>query len=138
MYKNELILIIFFYFVIYSMYRVPIFLKQNRYNTFVRFIIKAIISLIKMNKKQNRRKKLELIKKFNISSQDAEKIINKILWQGMKKEYLIESINQPNDSSFSILKTKIKEEYKYYPINKKSFKLVVFLENDIVVGWKMR
>ena len=36
----------------------------------------------------------------------------------MKKEYLIESHGQPNDSSFTIFKTKIKEEHKYYPINK--------------------
>jgi hypothetical protein len=66
----------------------------------------------------------------------AALILAKKIRQGMTSEQVKLSWGQPLDVDQNVLKTKIKETWKYTAAGKNRFANRVFLENDMVVGWK--
>jgi hypothetical protein len=66
----------------------------------------------------------------------AQRILNHEYWQGMTKKMLLEAMGEPADQDENILRSKTKETWKYGQEGVNRFKLRVFLENDVVVGWK--
>jgi hypothetical protein len=79
-----------------------------------------------------------LTKKFG--ADEANKIMDRKIWQGMTKDMLLHSRGEPGDIEETIYKTKTKANYFYdsYTTSHKNikYKLRITLENDIVVGWK--
>jgi hypothetical protein len=86
-----------------------------------------------------------LTKKFG--ADEANKIREGKIWQGMTKDMLLHSKDsyhhpggEPGDIEETIYKTKTKANYFYdsYTTSHKNikYKLRITLENDIVVGWK--
>lgn len=65
----------------------------------------------------------------------AQKILDKIIWQGETANQLLDSLGKPEACSEKVLKTKRKESWKYNHRHGRVYDLVVQLENGIVVGW---
>jgi hypothetical protein len=63
-------------------------------------------------------------------------IIARQVWQGMTDEQLTDSWGNPVDIGREIVRTKIKETWKYGQTGKNRFRNRVYLENGIVIGWK--
>jgi predicted Na+-dependent transporter len=63
-------------------------------------------------------------------------IMSRDIWHDMTKEQLLDSWGHPEDVTTTVLKTKIKETYKYGQTGKNKFSKWVMIENDVVVGWK--
>lgn len=63
-------------------------------------------------------------------------IVKGDVWHDMSKEQLLESWGRPHDVKTTTLKTKIKEEYRYDCVGINRYRRRVYLENDVVVGWK--
>ena len=76
-----------------------------------------------------------LVDRFG-SEEYATRIMNKVIWQGMTNEMLIESRGNPDDIDKSVFKTKTRETWKYGKIGKNRYEERIMLENGIVVGWK--
>lgn len=66
----------------------------------------------------------------------ADRIIAKRVWQGMTAEQLRESWGRPADMDQTVYKTKTKTTWKYNQTGKNRFGDRIFLEDDVVVGWK--
>jgi hypothetical protein len=69
--------------------------------------------------------------------QAADLILARKVWQGMTDEQLIESWGSPDDKDSEIKRTTRKETWKYGQTGKNRFSNRVFLENGIVIGWKI-
>ncbi|WP_020564635.1 hypothetical protein [Methylosarcina fibrata] len=107
--------------------------------TIIIFIISAFISLkilgaiVRKVQRDSRRK--FLVKKYE-NAHIAEKILDGYIWQGQTSEQLFDSRGGPNDIERKVLKSKTKETWKYHQVRKGQFRIRIFLENDIVVGWE--
>ena len=55
----------------------------------------------------------------------------------MNVEQLIESWGSPADIAREIVKTRKKETWKYVQTGKNRFANRIYLENEIVIGWKV-
>jgi len=84
-----------------------------------------------------KRRRQELLEKYGDESV-VERIMNRIIWQGMSQEQLIDSWGRPVAKDQKVYKTKIAETFKYNQTGKNQFKDRVLLENGFVVGWKQR
>lgn len=62
-------------------------------------------------------------------------ILKKIIWQGETTEQLLDSLGKPVDIDLKTLKTKKKETWKYNHKSGNRFRLRIFIENNVVVGW---
>lgn len=67
----------------------------------------------------------------------AARIGERRVWQGMTMEQLIESWGNPADIAREIVKTRRKETWKYVQTGKNRFANRIYLENGIVIGWKI-
>lgn len=65
----------------------------------------------------------------------AERILSKTIWVGETADQLIDSLGHPSDTDETVLKTKRKEIWKYYPKSTSRYGLRVKVENGVVVGW---
>lgn len=63
-------------------------------------------------------------------------MLEKQLWVGETSDELRDSLGHPCVIDREVLKTKIKEEWKYYPRGARSFGLCIYLNDGEVVGWK--
>jgi uncharacterized protein len=67
----------------------------------------------------------------------AARIVAHKVWQGMTVEQLIKSWGSPADIDCEIVKTRKKETWKYVQTGKNRFANRIYLENGIVIGWKI-
>lgn len=80
------------------------------------------------------RRKKRLVEKYG--EEVAAMIIARKVWQGMTKEQLTESWGNPVDVGREIIRTKVKETWKYNQTGKNRFSDRIYLENGTVIGWK--
>jgi uncharacterized protein len=80
------------------------------------------------------RREQRLVEKYG--AEIAAQIIAQKVWQGMTEEQLTESWGDPAGVGREIIRTKIKETWKYNQTGKNRFSNRVYLENGIVIGWK--
>lgn len=80
------------------------------------------------------RRKKRLVARFG--EEIAALIIARKVWQGMTEEQLTESWGNPVDVGREIIRSKVKETWKYGQTGKNRFRNRVYLENGIVIGWK--
>lgn len=65
----------------------------------------------------------------------VDRILNENIWQGQTAEQLRDTLGAPLDTDSDVLKTKVKEVWKYRQFGVNRYGLRVKLENDLVVGW---
>jgi hypothetical protein len=79
----------------------------------------------------------QLMQKYG-DAKIVDKIMKRMFWQGQTSEQLLDSLGQPLDTDQRVLKTKIKETWKYNNTGKNRFGLRITLENNVVVGWDQK
>ena len=67
----------------------------------------------------------------------AARIVAHKVWQGMTIEQLIKSWGSPIDIDCEIVKARKKETWKYVQTGKNRFANRIYLENGVVIGWKI-
>lgn len=68
----------------------------------------------------------------------VEKILAQSIWTGQTQEQLRDSIGDPVDIDQKVLKSKVKETWKYNPRGRNRFGLRITVENNVVVGWDQK
>lgn len=66
----------------------------------------------------------------------VDRILSGEFWQGQTAEQLRDTLGTPLDTDSDVLKTKIKEVWKYRQFGVNRYGLRIKLENDVVVGWE--
>jgi uncharacterized protein YecT (DUF1311 family) len=101
--------------------------------------------------KIRRRQQLAAVQKLFEQQRDAEwqclvgkygaeiaaRIVAHKVWQGMTVEQLVKSWGSPADIDCEIVKTRKRETWKYGQTGKNRFANRIYLENGIVIGWKI-
>jgi len=106
------------------------------------FIVGAVIGGIVVfnnirRREEERRRAAErqrLVDKYG--DEIADRILARMIWQGMTEEQLLESWGGPADKDREIRKATTKETWKYGQTGRNRFSNRVFLENGVVIGWK--
>jgi hypothetical protein len=97
-------------------------------------IIAAVVSLKIYSDKKRRE---YLLAKYG--SQDiVDRIMKKLVWQGMSQDQLLDSWGRPAAKDQNIYKTKVAETFKYNQYGKNRFHNRVRVENGFVVGWERK
>jgi hypothetical protein len=68
----------------------------------------------------------------------VEKIMKKMIWQGMTTDQLLDSMGRPVHIDETVYKTKVVHTYKYHQDGAKRYRTRVKLENGSVAGWTTR
>ena len=98
-------------------------------------VVGCIWLLCSLNSYQLKKARRDLIYKKYGQNEVAEKIIKKTVWVGETKEQLRDSLGAPCDIDENVLKTKVKEVWKYHQKSANRYGFKVKVENGIVVGW---
>ena len=120
----------------------------------VGFLVPAIILLIAIGcfiwvkKKRNTARaeaiesaRLERIRYLSDKYKDATavaRIMNGEAWIGQTAEQLRDSLNKPEDIDTKVMKSKIRETWKYGQYGTNRYRLRIVLEDNIVVGWEKK
>ncbi|MBA6263909.1 DUF2845 domain-containing protein [Colwellia sp. Bg11-12] len=86
---------------------------------------------------QTKMRRNRLMKKYN-NANLVDKLMKKMFWQGQSEEQLIDSLGKPLDIDQKVLKTKVKETWKYNSTGKNRYALRIIIENGEVVGWDQK
>lgn len=65
----------------------------------------------------------------------VRKILGRYFWQGQTQEQLIDSIGRPVAVDSKVLRSSVREVWKYNQTGKNRYNLRVTLENGRVTGW---
>ncbi len=100
------------------------------------------IVLVTAYKNKKRREEVErrraaLLAKYH-DPQIVDKIMRHVFWQGQSQEQLLDSLGRPADIDQKVMKTKVKEIWKYNPMGSNRFGLRITIENSVVVGWDQK
>lgn len=68
----------------------------------------------------------------------VDELLNETFWQGQTAEQLRDSLGEPLDIDQKVLKTKVKEVWKYEKTGKNRYRLKVTLDDGVVVGWDQK
>ena len=99
---------------------------------FVGFIV-LIRAGLRWNRRRQRR--AELMERYSDTSV-VDQILKGSLWHDMTKQQLVDAWGDPDDTETEVMKTKVREVYKYGRIGVNRYQRRVTLENDCIVGWK--
>lgn len=98
----------------------------------------AIIALISYLSAQSRkRRRLHLLQKYGDSA-IVDRILGRMFWQGQTSEQLLDSLGEPADIDEKVLKSKVRQTWKYHRSGRNRFGLRIVLENGVVTGWDQR
>lgn len=101
-------------------------------------IVCVVIAIGLYNYFATKKKRKSLLEKYNNNIELVDRIMGRKIWQGQTEGQLIDSLGKPLDIDQKVLKTKMKEIWKYNKIAKNRFGLKVILENSEVVGWEQK
>lgn len=101
----------------------------------------GIVLLVRYTNKKRReeveRRRAALLAKYH-DPQIVDKIMRHVFWQGQSQEQLLDSLGRPADIDQKVMKTKVKETWKYNPMGANRFGLRITIENSVVVGWDQK
>jgi len=90
--------------------------------------------LLEREEEERARREEELTSRFGLEY--AQRIMSGELFQGMTKEMLLEAWGEPDDREEELVRSTIKQTWKYNQVGVNRYKDRVYLESDVVVGWK--
>ena len=79
-----------------------------------------------------------LNEKYDNDQYIVQGILKREFWEEQTAEQLLDSQGQPDSIDKQVMKTKVKEVWKYGAIQKGQFKLRITLENNKVIGWELK
>jgi len=68
----------------------------------------------------------------------VEDLLDETFWQGQTAEQLRDSLGEPLDIDQRVLKTKVKEVWKYEQTGKNRYALKITLDDGVVVSWDQK
>ena len=68
----------------------------------------------------------------------VDALISKTIWQGMTAEQLRDSWGEPASIEEKVMKTKVKQVFKYRPVATNRYRDKVTLEDGVIVGWDQK
>ncbi len=68
----------------------------------------------------------------------VQALLTQTIWQGMTVEQLRDSWGEPAAVEQKVMKTKVREVFKYKPVGKNRFRDKVTLEDGIITGWDQK
>ncbi len=86
---------------------------------------------------RKRKRKANLLERYG-NEEIVGRILNKDIWQGETAEMLLDSLGKPDEVDQQVLKTKVKETWKYGKVGQGRYKLRIMLDNDVVIGWESK
>jgi hypothetical protein len=109
---------------------------------FVIVVAVAGIALVTAYTSRKRREDIErrraaLQAKYH-DPQIVDMIMRHMFWQGQSEEQLLDSLGRPVDIDQKVMKTKVKEIWKYNQLGANRFGLRITIENKVVVGWDQK
>jgi uncharacterized protein YlbG (UPF0298 family) len=79
-------------------------------------------------------KRKRLMEKYG-DTELVSKLMSKMFWEGQTAEQLTDSLGSPRAVDRKVMKSKVREIWKYNQTSRARFGLRITLENDIVIGW---
>ena len=79
-----------------------------------------------------------LLQKYGGDEKLVDALISKTIWQGMTEAQLLDSWGKPAAIEEKVMKTKIKQVFKYRPTAANRYRDKVTLEDGLIVGWDQR
>lgn len=74
------------------------------------------------------------MEKYN-DQEIVDRVIKGYFWQGQTQEQLIDSMGYPSAKDNKVLKSAVREIWKYHERGKHRYGLKITVENGLVVGW---
>lgn len=82
-------------------------------------------------------RRMRLTMKYR-DEQLVQNLLDERFWQGQTAEQLRDSLGEPLDIDQKVLKTKVKEIWKYEQTGKNRYGLKITLDDGIVVSWDQK
>ena len=105
-------------------------------------IVTIGIVLVTAYTSKKRREDLERRRAVLLAKYHDPKIVDMILrhmfWQGQSQEQLLDSLGRPADIDQKVMKTKVKEIWKYNQTGTNRFGLRITIEDNVVIGWDQK
>lgn len=79
-----------------------------------------------------------LLRKYGGDEKLVDALVTGTIWQGMTAEQLRDSWGDPVSIEEKVMKTKIKQVFKYKQVTKTRFRDKVTLEDGVIVGWDQK
>jgi hypothetical protein len=79
-----------------------------------------------------------LLQKYGGDQKLVDALMTKTIWQGMTAEQLRDSWGEPVSIEEKVMKTKIKQVFKYKQVAKDRYRDKVTLEDGVIVGWDQK
>lgn len=79
-----------------------------------------------------------LLQKYGGDEKLVDALVSGTIWQGMTAEQLRDSWGDPVSIEEKVMKTKIKQVFKYKQVTKTRFRDKVTLEDGVIVGWDQK
>lgn len=98
------------------------------------WIVVCVIFSVIYQRYQIKKRKDYLMKKYG-DFKIVERLVKKMFWQGQTTGQLIDSLGKPLDVDQKVMKTKVKEIWKYNSTGKNRYGLRIIIENGEVIGW---
>jgi uncharacterized membrane protein len=83
------------------------------------------------------RKRIRLMMKYK-DDELVESLMDETFWQGQTAAQLMDSLGEPLDVDQKVMKTKVREVWKYEQTGKNRYGLKITLEDGFVVGWDQK
>lgn len=82
-------------------------------------------------------KRVRLMMKYK-NDELVESLMQELFWRGQTADQLRDSLGEPLDIDQKVLKTKLKEVWKYQELGKNRYALKITLDDGVVVGWDQK
>lgn len=132
--KGEGALIALLLIVGIPIYLVSKLVESVGWVTPVLIIVGIVIANFLYKRKKHNDRVRYLMEKYN-DQEVVDRIMDGYFWQGQTEEQLIDSIGQPVAKDNKVLKTAVRQVWKYNQRGKNRYGLRVTVENGLVVGW---
>lgn len=100
-------------------------------------IVLAAVYTNKKRREELERRRVGLLAKYQ-DPKIVDMIVRRMFWQGQSQEQLLDSLGRPADIDQKVMKTKVKEIWKYNQMGANRFGLRITIENNVVVGWDQK
>jgi hypothetical protein len=101
------------------------------------WIILTVVILLFASHYQTKIRREYLMKKYG-DTHLVDRLMKRMFWQGQSEEQLMDSLGKPIDIDQKVLKTKVKEIWKYNKTGRGRYALRITLENGEVIGWDQK
>ena len=68
----------------------------------------------------------------------VDALLTQTIWQGMTAEQLRDSWGEPIAVEQKVMKTRVREVFKYKPLGKNRFRDKVTLDDGVITGWDQK